>query len=79
MRTLLIALGASLAMTASALAMEGGCMGSKAYTADAGKHSKPTTSQTAEASTPDAPVQSATRAPKTADADSTVTTPKTPS
>ena len=80
MRTLLIALGATLAMTGSAFAMDGGCMGSKAYTADAGKHSKPAATKTAKApETVQTPAPAATRAPKTADAADATATPKKPS
>ena len=52
MKTLLIALGASVAMSGAALAMDGSCMGSKAYTADAGKALKSDAPKTAKASTP---------------------------
>jgi len=77
MKTVLIALGASLAMTGSTFAMDGSCMGSKAYTADAGKQSKPATAKTADAAQPQAPA--ATVAPKTADATTSSATPKKPS
>lgn len=79
MRTLLVALGASLAMAGSAFAMDGMCMGSKAYTADAGKHSKQEASKTAEASKPETTAPAAAPSSKTADVTKSSATSKAPS
>ncbi|MEO1794951.1 MAG: hypothetical protein AAFU50_10185 [Pseudomonadota bacterium] len=77
MKTLLIAFGASVAMSGAAFAMDG-CMGSKAYTADAGKSVKPEASQTAKASTP-APAPVAGPEKKTAEKVKPEAETKTPS
>ncbi|MEO1649967.1 MAG: hypothetical protein AAFR60_03180 [Pseudomonadota bacterium] len=49
-KTLVVTLGATVALTGAALA--DGCMGSKAYTADAGKMSKAPATQTAKSEKP---------------------------
>jgi aromatic ring hydroxylase len=79
MRSLLIALGASLAMTGSAFAFEGGCAGSKDYMADAGKHSKPEATKTVETAASQKPAAVEAPAPVATDVAEKSTLPKKPS